>query len=622
MIIDRIWAQQPGAYFCISTKSSTGKWRDNFFKRREIKEIGQFIADHSDKDIYFCPHGFTEPQRRKEFALMPKLLWSDLDEADPRTIKIKPTVAIESSPGRFVGLWFIDREMDEELNRRLSYAVGADKSGWDLTQVLRVPGTRNYKYNSVPRVHLLWQDGPSYKCDELEKKLPGVKKNKKIESSDASELFKKYQKKLPHWLRRELINGQPTQGKRSEMIWKMENAMIEAGVDTEDAFVMIKASAWNKFAGRNNEDEQLRRELDKVVDSHMSADRSVVGEDEDNGLIFRSMSEVEEENIEWIVFPYIAKGELTIVEGDPGLGKSYMVQMWAAAIADGQRIPSTKRQATVKGKVIYFDIENSAGSVTKKRLITNGLINMKNFIQCEEPFSIANDDLMEQVTDYLDKHRPAMIVFDPLNTYLGTADAYKGHEAQQVFAKFRKLAKQFHCSVVVIRHLTKSSKERAMYRGQGSISFSGLARVVITVGVSPEDHDVRVMAVNKINVTDPSKIKALTFTIESLPDTLKSQDQSKFKWGEFIDLSADDIVASPVKKKGPSEKEGAVEFLKQVLEDEGMETEKLIRMAEARSINRRMLYRAAEELGVDKKIRGFGKAKRSYWTLPIDGESK
>lgn len=618
MIIDRIWAQQPGAYFCISTKSSTGKWRDNFFKRREIKGIAQFIEENSDKDIYFCPHGFSSPQRRKEFALKPKLLWSDLDEADPRTIKIKPTVAIESSPGRFVGLWFIDQEMDEELNRRLSYAVGADKSGWDLTQVLRVPGTRNFKYNSTPRVHLLWQDGPAYKCAELEKKLPGAKKKQSVESSDASELYKKYEKKLPHWLRKALINGKPEQGKRSEMIWKMENEMLEAGVDTEDAFVLIKASAWNKFAGRNNEDDQLRRELDKVVDQHMSADRPVVGEDDDEGLIFRSMSEVEEENIEWIAYPYIAKGELTIVEGDPGLGKSYMVQMWAAAIADQRRIPSTKRSAPVKGKVIYFDIENSAGSVTKKRLITNGLVNMKNFIQCEEPFSIANDDLMEQVTEYLDKHRPAMIVFDPLNTYLGTADAYKGHEAQQVFAKFRKLARRFHCSVVVIRHLTKSSKERAMYRGQGSISFSGLARVVITVGVSPEDHDVKVMAVNKINVTDPNSIKALTFTIESLPDTLKSQDQSKFKWGEFIDLSADEIVAAPAKKKGPSDREEAKAFLEQTLEDGERESEEIMRMAESRSLHKRTLQRAAEEMGIVKKIRGFGKAKRSYWMLPED----
>src|SRR5690606_1870011 len=102
------------------------------------------------------PHGFTKPERNKNFAAIPKLLWADLDEADPRTCAIKPTIAIESSPGRFAGLWLVDAPMTEEINRRLTYFLGADKSGWDLTQVLRVPGTNNYKYNSNPRVRILW----------------------------------------------------------------------------------------------------------------------------------------------------------------------------------------------------------------------------------------------------------------------------------------------------------------------------------------------------------------------------------------------------------------------------------------------------------------------------------
>lgn len=616
MIITRLWSEQPGKYFCLSTKSATGKWRDHFFTRTELSKVPAFIKDNSDKDIYFCPHGFTRPQRQKAHAVIPSLLWSDLDEADPRTIKIKPTVAIESSPNRFVGLWLIDGPMNESLNRRLSHVIGGDKSGWDLTQVLRVPGTYNYKYNHHPRVRTLWTDGPEYSIKQIEAKLPREKNSEttSVDASEASDLYKKYEKKLPQWLRRELLSGKPTPGKRSEVLWKISQTLIEKGVSSDEALVLLKASPWNKFRGRRNEDEQLRREIDKGVNSRFRP--SIVGEEDDEEeLAFRSMDQVEEENIDWIYYPYIARGELSIVEGDPGLGKSYMMQIISAAVADGKTLPSVKKMKPIQGKIIYFDIENSAGSVTKKRLLTNGLKNLKNFIQCEEPFSIDDDDFMEKVYDYMERVRPVLVVFDTLNTYLGKADAYKGHEAQQAFVRFRELASRFNCSVVVLRHLTKSSRERALYRGQGSISLSGLARVVVTVGCVPDDPDTRAMAVTKINVAKPPP--ALSFHIRPLPDTLKDQDRSEFVWGEFLELTSEDLVSAPEKSEG-NEREEVREFLLDILDGGEMEVSKIERMAESRSINDRRMRRAAEDLGIIKRRDGFGKGSRVYWRLKDD----
>lgn len=629
MIIDRIWkSQAPGKYYCLSTKSASDKWVDHFFSKTELKDIPKFLADNSDKQIYFCPHGFTRQERKKPYAELPRLLWSDLDEADPRTIKLRPTVAIESSPGRYVGLWFTDEPVTEELNRRMSYFVGADKSGWDLTQVLRVPGTTNYKYHSQPRVRILWDDGPIYKIRDLEKQLPGDEETggDAGEETDAASIYKKWEKKLPAWCRRELLRGKPTAGKRSEMFWKLGQTLIEAGIPMDDAAVLLRASPWNKFSGRRNEDQQIERELNKAVNKHLQAskrvDRKRDTDEEERGerrLIFRSMDEVEEENIDWIWYPYIAFGELSILEGDPGLGKSYLMQLVSIHIADGLKLPTEhKGDKPHQGKVVYFDIENSAGSVTKKRLITNNLRNQKNFIQCEEPFSISDEDALDEVYEYIERVRPSLVVFDTINTYLGSADAFKGHEVAQVFQRFREIAKRFQCAVVVLRHLTKSGKEKALYRGTGSIQFAGLARVVMTVGVSPEDADVRVMAVTKINVAKPPR--ALSFTIESVPDTLNSKDQSKFVWGEFMDLSSDDII-SAAPKKDNSEKEDAVAFLEVQLEEGAVELGKLERMAEARGISLRTLHRAADDLGVKKKARGFGKDKRSFWAL-TEAEAK
>lgn len=634
MIITRIWRDQPGKYFCLSTKSRSGKWEDHFFKRSQFKSLKDFVEENRDKDLYFCPHGFRKPRRLKENAEMPKLLWADLDEVDPRELKDMPTVAWESSPGRFAAVWVLDRFSTESLNRRFTYAVGADKGGWDVTQVLRLPGTINYKYTSTPKVRLMWADGPTHYVEQIEKGLP---KERKVTASTnaAMSIYKKYEKTFSPFVRRELLKGKPKQGKRSQVFWKLTQEIMEAGATQEEAFELLSVSPWNKFRGRRDADQQLRRELDKALDKHLvrgnivvvddSEDREVEEEedaeldeeDEDGApykFLSRSMDDVEEENIDWIWYPYVARGELTIVEGDPGLGKSYLAQMVAKGIVDGERLPSVKRLPIQSGKVAYFDIENSAGSVTKKRLKTNGCKNLKNFYQEEEPFVVSDEDTIERVYKAIDALRPTLVVFDTLNTYMGKTDTNSAAETQQYFKIFREIAKRFNCAVMVLRHLTKSTKEKALYRGQGSIAFAGLARVVITVGLSPDDPGTRVMAVTKINVTRPPK--ALTFTIEALPDQLKETDRSKFHWGEFVDLNADDIVMALPAKSYKDKSEEIEQFLEEILDDGPVESDAVRRAAEARSIGLKSLYKVAEAMGVKMKKKGFGKTKKGFWSLP------
>src|SRR5215467_3279996 len=144
-LVTALWRRAPGLWGFLCTKLKGDNFTAHKFKR-PFDDVDAFIRDNFDKDMYFCPHLFDKPLRRKEHSVLPKLLWADLDEADPRKCSVKPSVAIESSPGRYVGLWYLDGEMTEDLNKRLTYYVGADHGGWDLTQVLRVPGTINYKY--------------------------------------------------------------------------------------------------------------------------------------------------------------------------------------------------------------------------------------------------------------------------------------------------------------------------------------------------------------------------------------------------------------------------------------------------------------------------------------------
>lgn len=605
-IITAIWRRQPGDYFFLATKSGSGKWSDHAFKKEDLGGLQSFIDRNRDKDTYFCPHGFTKPYRQKKFAAMPRLLWADLDEVDPRDCKIKPTIAIESSPGRHAGLWVTDRPVTEVLNRDLSYFLGSDKGGWDVTQVLRVPGTINYKYQSHPKVRLLWSDGPSYRVSELRRKVPELEED--LEESDVSEIWRKYEAKLPAWARREVLNGRPQVGKRSEMIWKIEHALIDVGMSEEEVFSVIRASPWNKFKDRLNGDAQLKRELEKAYKGKLKSKPK-------NGYRFleTSMDEVEEENIDWLWYPYLARREVTIIEGDPGVGKSYLTQMIARHLCDGKRLPATKRMRPAQGKVAYFDVENSSSTVTKKRLKHNNLEHMENFYQEEEPFAIDDEDKTAEVYAGIERLQPIAAVFDTVNLYIGKADTGRGSDTTQSMAKFKDIADRFNCAVIVLRHLTKgSSKEKALYRGQGNIAFAGVARIVITVGCDPEDPDTRVLALTKNNLVRPCR--ALTFTIEELPDTLQEQDRSRFAWGDFVDLTSDDILAAP--KEGNTERDDAVKFLEEELSDGQIEVSKIETMAEKRSISKRTLQRAATKLEVVRKTTGFGRQKQTFWSLP------
>jgi hypothetical protein len=130
------------------------------------------------REVYFCAHLLRARRRVKEHAAPVLALWADADGSDPPadTEVPPPSAVVESSPGRRHLFWRLSRPLPppeaEGLNRRLSRAVGADRSGWDLGQLLRPPGTRNRKYRPAPPVRLLKLTDDRYHPRELGLTLP------------------------------------------------------------------------------------------------------------------------------------------------------------------------------------------------------------------------------------------------------------------------------------------------------------------------------------------------------------------------------------------------------------------------------------------------------------------
>lgn len=625
MLITRLWQSHcPNAqWFFLCSKDANNKWREHKFHRKELNSVSKFIQQHQDRDLYFCPHGFREVngevRRTKDHAVLPRLLWSDMDSCDPKAIGLKPTVAIESSPGRFVGLWLTDEVVTEEINRRLSYFLGSDVSGWDLTQVLRIPGTTNYKYSSSPRTKILWADGDEWSLSKLDKQLPKEEAGHDEASMTATEVLKKWRKRLS-WRTLQLIQQKqaPAPGKRSEVLHKLFCECAEAGMQEDEAIALLSASVWNKFADRRNEQQQLQREWEKAENKRFQAKRPIAGEDEENEervWFAKNLDEVEEEELDWVWYPYLARKQLSILQGDPEAGKSFIAQNASGHLCEGRKLPCyVKDVPTITGPVAYFDLENDAAIVTKARMRWGGYKLNGQFYQEEQPFSMADDEALGEIITALAKIKPVLVVFDTLMTYIGEGDTNNASSTMQIMARFKQMAVRLNCAVLVLRHLTKGGRDRAMYRGTGSIAISAFARIEITAGPHPTDPDVRCMARSKGNLTAPPP--ALCYEIVGKP-TKEERDRAQFLFGGFdANVTAEHLVRAAEVPKDDGSKNEADKFLRDTLREGKVDMEKVRRMAEARNINERTLHRAAEGLKIARTHEGFGAKRKTYWSLP------
>ena len=518
MLVTKIWSMQPGKYFCLSTRprgQAKGPLKNYWFEKYEFHLVAKKIRQlRDDFNVWFCAHGFNARRRHTDHAEVSHFLYADLDGMHPNACPIRPSMAVESSPGRYTGYWYVGQAIDwERDNQAWTQLIGADPGGWDPTQVLRVPTSYNHKYSNSPLVKSLWQTGTVYKLSEIRAKLPQpTSASARKEAKGAAAVFMKWEKIIPRIYIKGLISNKPTERDRSDWLWRVGGDLREKGVPTDDIFTLLWNSGNNKYRDRRNGEKYLRREIMKKLESRLH--RKIKPKEADPDELFcESMAEVEEQEVDWMWENYVARGEVTIIEGDPGVGKSLLAQKFAVAVANGDGMPGDKRIGAKPEVVFFLDHENSKASVMKPRLSHNGLRNPQNIRQEEKSFSVDDTDTVEEVHKAIVKHNCGLVIFDTLMNYAGGANTHNSAETARMMGTFRDIAIKFHIPVVVIRHLTKDSKTKAGYRGQGSITFTGTARTVIGVGYAGDDPAGRLFKVTKSNLTDVGGMKAYRFSL-------------------------------------------------------------------------------------------------------------
>ena len=274
-LLDIVWGNQRG-YIDIPAKVGRYWVPWVYYYEGEADNIVTGRIDSALRDeenLYFSAGIFKDRWRRFEDMKPPQWLWADLDEIDPLTVTelgLQPTLAWESSPGRYQAMWRLSRKIRPEsfdkLNQALSYYLGADKGGWDRTQVLRIPGTRNWKYPNGPMVTLLWYEPdvvyqPNDIWHQVRESIP-----QSLWAED-KRVTKEPPRAMPARVRG-LINrpaDQIVEGERSSVMWKMECLLAEANWSEDDIFRVVSRSAWNKWVDVGTGERRLRTEIRKAM---------------------------------------------------------------------------------------------------------------------------------------------------------------------------------------------------------------------------------------------------------------------------------------------------------------------------------------------------------------------
>lgn len=308
------------------------------------------------------------------------------------------------------------------------------------------------------------------------------------------------------------------------------------------------------------------------------------------------MSEVQSQEIEWLWYPFIPYGKLTIVQGDPGDGKTTLILNIAAKLSKGEGLEDGM-EVPEPFNVIYQTAEDGLADTVKPRL-------EKAEADCENILVIDESDKSlsmadERLEEALEKTKAKLLILDPIQAYLGGGmDMNRANEARDMTKKLGALAEKYKCAIVLIGHMNKASGNKAAYRGMGSIDFFAVARSVLLVGRIEGEPNLRAVVQIKNNLAEFGHPKAFALS------------ESGFSWLGDYEITADEVLGGIAPKANKLEQ--AKQLLRELSEtNNAMQSNEIFDMAEELNISKRTLENAKKELGIKaKKINNSW-----YWEL-------
>lgn len=265
------------------------------------------------------------------------------------------------------------------------------------------------------------------------------------------------------------------------------------------------------------------------------------------------MNDVEQTEVDWLWYPYIPFGKLTIVQGNPGEGKTFFAMQLAAACTNQKFLPDMEPFEPFN--MIFQTAEDGLGDTVKPRLVSAGA-DLKRVLvidDSENPLSLADDRIEKAIRE----NNAKLMVIDPLQAFLGAnVDMNRANEVRPIFRKLADIAQSTGCAIVMIGHLNKASGTQSTYRGLGSIDIAAVVRSILFVGKVRDDPTTRVIVHEKSSLAPPGQ--ALAFSLG---------DQKGFRWIGAYDISAEDLLAGGQGTRTELKQEQAVKLIYEFLSD-------------------------------------------------------
>lgn len=337
--------------------------------------------------------------------------------------------------------------------------------------------------------------------------------------------------------------------------------------------------------------------------------------------IVKRLADVKPERVSWLWPGRFALGKLTLIAGDPGLGKSFLTLDMAARVSTGRGWPDAEGERFEPGGVVLLSAEDGLADTIRPRLDAAGA-DVTNIvaleavrgesdrgIEMERTFDLSTD--IKELEDAIQSVKECkLVVIDPVTAYLGGTDSHKNGEIRGLLAPLSALAERHGIAIVAVTHLNKSNGGPAIYRAMGSLAFTAAARAAWSVSKDPDDPARRLLLPIKNNIAPD--VGGLAYRIEPVG----VDGCPVVSWEpESVDFNADDALSANSKCGGErTERDDAADWLRELLADGPCSSKDVESETKAAGFSMSTVRRAKAAIGVKARKLDFGAGWA--WELP------
>ena len=327
----------------------------------------------------------------------------------------------------------------------------------------------------------------------------------------------------------------------------------------------------------------------------------------------RPCADIDPAPICWLWKPYLARGKLGVLDGDPGTGKSFVTVDLAARLSRGGPLPDGQPLAR-PNVTLLLNAEDDWADTVRPRAAAAGADLARVFVAgspfCADPLPTF-PDCMDGVRRLVVTHHVDLLVIDPMMAFFPPrACANSDQRIRQALAPLAGLAASTGCAVLLVRHLSKSAGTNAVYRGSGSIGILGSARTGLLLARHPDDPDLRVLAMTKTNLGPPAASLGFRLTAGA------GEGGAALRWTGPVDLTADELCGAQAATASRRPRERAAAFLTAALAGGPRPVAELEALAAARGLCWKTVERARHTLGVITQQVRTQDAHGWLWRLP------